>query len=170
MGKGRIGGTRRFLSITFEKVSFYLNFSFLAKMRFWDEDPFFKRKGPPPHPLSKRTTRVRCVRTAHRGAIAFIVHCYQRAKNAYSQEKNNALITVGAILFNISFSQQSQINPSLDAPYPLCRRLPRPTCTHNARAMPVAASVGSIATFQTAQSNQSAWELNAVSDIAVALT
>ena len=42
------------------------------QIRIWDEDPFFKRKGPPPNPLSKRTTRVRWVRTAHRGAVASI--------------------------------------------------------------------------------------------------
>ena len=69
-----------------------------------------------------------------------------------------------------NFSQQPRNTISLDAPHPLCRRLPRLTCAHNARAMSVAASVGLTATFQTAQSNQSAWVLLAVGDIAIALT
>ena len=68
------------------------------------------------------------------------------------------------------FLHLPQITPSLDAPHSLCRRLSSLTCAHNAHAMPVAVSVGLIATFQTAQSNQSAWELFAVSEIAVALT
>ena len=68
------------------------------------------------------------------------------------------------------FLQQLRHNPSIDTPHPLCRRLSSLTYAHLTHAISVAASVGLIATCQAAQSNKSAWELFAISEIAFALT
>ncbi len=69
-----LSNSRRSFSQTFTKFLNYVKGLFSCKDAVGDEDPFFKRKGPPPNPLSKRTTRVRWVRTAHRGAIGFVNH------------------------------------------------------------------------------------------------
>ena len=195
-------------------------------MRFWDEDPFFKRKGPPPNPLSKRTTRVRCVRTAHRGTFAatdalksirhinfnatfftrWAFYCMsffywkyegsfkkkrtvyfevsffslgkKRTSLAHPQEKKRIARLCSkkcsiagfpkkkqCVHFGMrnflqhEFLHQYRNEISIDALPLTCRRLPSSTCAHRTRAMPVAASIRSIATFQAAQSNQSACEL-----------